>query len=58
MGTGFDAKDAAYLRKTLDTLKTSRLAVPLKGKNLAFVWPTLIAEFRGSTYDGNLRHAS
>jgi len=60
VGTGFDARDAAYLRKTLDTLKTSRPSVPLKGKNLVFVQPTLIAEieFRGWTDDGNLRHAS
>lgn len=60
VGTGFDAKDAAYLRKKLDTLKTSQPVVPLKGKKVVFVQPTLIAEieFRGWTDDGNLRHAS
>ncbi|MNF08520.1 ATP-dependent DNA ligase [compost metagenome] len=32
----------------------------MKGKNLVFAQPTLIAEieFRGWTDDGNLRHAS
>ena len=60
VGTGFDQKDADYLRATLDKLKTKRPAVPLKGKNLVFAEPTLIAEieFRGWTNDGNLRHAS
>lgn len=48
------------MRKTLDRLKTSKPAVPLKGKNLVFAQPTLIAEieFRGWTHDGSLRHAS
>jgi bifunctional non-homologous end joining protein LigD len=32
VGTGFNTKDAEYLRKTLDRLKTSKPAVPLKGK--------------------------
>jgi bifunctional non-homologous end joining protein LigD len=34
--------------------------VPLKGKNLVFAQPTLIAEieFRGWTREGSLRHAS
>lgn len=60
VGTGFKARDVEYLRKTLDKLKTKRPAVPLKGKNLVFAQPTLIAEieFRGWTHDGNLRHAS
>ncbi|AUX79619.1 non-homologous end-joining DNA ligase [Sinorhizobium fredii] len=60
VGTGFNTKDAAYLRATLDRLKTKRPAVPLKGKNLIFAQPTLIAEieFRGWTHDGSLRHAS
>lgn len=60
VGTGFNTKDAEYLRKTLDRLKTSKPAVPLKGKNLVFAQPTLIAEIecRGWTHDGSLRHAS
>ena len=60
VGTGFNAKDAEYLRKTLDKLETKQPIVPLKGKNLVFTLPTLIAEieFRGWTKDGNLRHAS
>ncbi|WP_411906845.1 non-homologous end-joining DNA ligase [Rhizobium mayense] len=60
VGTGFKEKDAAYLKKTLDKLKTRTPVVPLKGKNYVFAQPTLIAEieFRGWTDDGNLRHAS
>lgn len=60
VGTGFKEKDAAYLKKTLDTLKTRTPAVPLKGKNYVYAQPTLIAEieFRGWTDDGNLRHVS
>jgi bifunctional non-homologous end joining protein LigD len=59
-GTGFNGKDAVSLRNALDKLKTKTAAVPLKGKNLIFVQPTLIAEieFRGWTRDGSLRHAS
>jgi bifunctional non-homologous end joining protein LigD len=60
VGTGFGARDAEYLKKTLDRLKTNRPVVPLNGKRLVLVQPTLIAEieFRGWTDDGNLRHAS
>jgi bifunctional non-homologous end joining protein LigD len=60
VGTGFKAKDAQHLRASLDKLTTKRPAVPLKGKNLVFAQPTLIAEieFRGWTNDGSLRHAS
>ncbi|WP_313607108.1 non-homologous end-joining DNA ligase [Rhizobium sp.] len=60
VGTGFKEKDAVHLKKTLDKLKTKKPAVPMKGKNLVFAQPTLIAEihFRGWTDDGNLRHAS
>ncbi len=60
VGTGFKEKDAAYLKKTLDTLRIRTPVVPLKGKNYVFAQPALIAEieFRGWTDDGNLRHAS
>lgn len=60
VGSGFNPKDAEYLRKTLDTLKTKQPVVPVKGKNLVFAQPTLIVEieFRGWTDDGNLRHTS
>jgi len=60
VGTGFNTRDAEYLHKTLDKLETKQPIVPLKGKNLVFTLPTLIAEieFRGWTKDGNLRHAS
>ncbi len=61
VGTGFKEKDAACLKKTLDTLKTQDARrVRSSGKNYVFAQPTLIAEieFRGWTDDGNLRHAS
>ncbi|MDB5555571.1 MAG: ligD [Rhizobium sp.] len=60
VGSGFNTRDAEYLRKTLDKLKTKQPIVPLKGKNLVFAQPTLIAEidFRGWTHDGSLRHAT
>ncbi len=60
VGTGFKERDAIHLKQTLDKLKTKRPAVLMKGKNLVFAQPTLIAEinFRGWTDDGNLRHAS
>ena len=60
VGTGFSERDATYLKKTLDTLKTKTPAVPLKGKHCVFVQPTVIAEieFRGWTDNGSLRHAS
>lgn len=60
VGTGFNGKDAAYLRSALDKLRTKTPTVPVKGKNIVFVQPTLIAEigFRGWTKDGSLRHAS
>ncbi|EUB98066.1 DNA polymerase LigD, ligase domain protein [Rhizobium sp. CF080] len=60
VGTGFKEKDATYLKKTLETLKTRTPVIPLKGKDYVFAQPTLIAEieFRGWTDDRNLRHAS
>lgn len=60
VGTGFKQRDAAYLKTTLDKLKTKNPVIPLKGKNFVFAQPALIAEieFRGWTDDGNLRHAS
>ncbi|MGO8557891.1 ATP-dependent DNA ligase, partial [Rhizobium ruizarguesonis] len=39
VGTGFSARDAEQLKKTLDRLKTSRPVTPLKGKRLVFVQP-------------------
>lgn len=60
VGTGFNEKSATHLRKTLDSIKTNKPEVPLKGKSLVFAQPTLIAEieFRGWTDDLKLRHAS
>jgi bifunctional non-homologous end joining protein LigD len=45
---------------TLDKLRTKTPVLPLKGKDLIFAQPTLIAEIelRGWTGDGILRHAS
>jgi bifunctional non-homologous end joining protein LigD len=60
VGTGFSGKDAVFLRTALDKLRTKTATVPLKGKNIVFAQPTLIAEieFRGWSNDGKLRHAS
>jgi bifunctional non-homologous end joining protein LigD len=60
VGTGFNSKEAASLRSALDKLRTNKPVVPLKGKNLVFAQPMLIAEieFRGWSNDGKLRHAS
>jgi bifunctional non-homologous end joining protein LigD len=60
VGTGFNRKEADDLRRILDTLKTKKSVVPLKGKRLVFAQPTLIAEieFRGWTHEGSLRHPS
>lgn len=60
VGTGFKEREAIAFRSALDKLKTARPVVPLKGKQLVFAQPTLIAEieFRGWTNDGSLRHAS
>ncbi|MGJ7037276.1 bifunctional non-homologous end joining protein LigD [Shinella sp. BE166] len=57
VSTGLSAKDADYLRKTLDMLKTRKPVVPVKGKGYVFALPTLIAEieFSGWSEDGNLR---
>lgn len=60
VGTGFNGRQADYLKKTLDRLKATKPVVPLKGKRLVFAQPTLIAEieFRGWTHEGSLRHPS
>lgn len=60
VGAGFKAKDSAYLKATLDKLKTTKPVISVKRKNLVFAQPTLIAEieFRDWTGDGILRHAS
>lgn len=60
VGTGFKERDAIYLRQTLDKLSTKRPAVAVKGKDIVFAQPTLIAEieYRAWTEDGKLRHAS
>ena len=60
VGTGFSAKLARDLRIQLDGMRIEKPAVPLKGKNLVFVEPTLVAEvnFSAWTHDGHLRHPS
>ncbi|NTS29758.1 ATP-dependent DNA ligase [Phyllobacterium sp. BT25] len=60
VGTGFSAKLARDLRFQLDSMRIDKPAVPIKGKNLVFVEPTLVAEvnFSAWTHDGRLRHAS
>ncbi|WP_245448669.1 hypothetical protein [Phyllobacterium sophorae] len=58
VGTGFSAKLARDLRRLLDTMRVDKPSMPIKGKGLVFVRPTLIAEvnFSAWTHDGNLRH--
>jgi DNA polymerase LigD, ligase domain len=60
VGTGFTRQTAENLRSALDESATTKPVVPLKGKRMVFVKPTLVAEieFRGWTGDGSLRHAS
>ena len=60
VGTGFSAKLARDLRIQLDGIRIDKPAVPIKGKNVVFVEPTLVAEvnFSAWTHDGHLRHAS
>ncbi|MEK1891660.1 MAG: hypothetical protein AAAB35_29705 [Phyllobacterium sp.] len=60
VGTGFSAKMARDLRVQLDGMRTENPAVPIKGKNLVFAEPTLVAEVNFSTWthDGHLRHPS
>ncbi|RUM95251.1 ATP-dependent DNA ligase [Pseudaminobacter arsenicus] len=60
VGTGFKAHEAVALKKQLDAIKTDIPAVVVKGKNLVFVRPALVAEveFRAWTREGQLRHAS
>ncbi|NTS31353.1 ATP-dependent DNA ligase [Phyllobacterium sp. BT25] len=60
VGTGFSAKLARDLRVQLDGMRVDKPAVPIKGKNLVFVEPTLVAEvnFSAWTHDGHLRHPS
>jgi len=63
VGTGFNATNAADLKKKLDRIKTA--APPISGaagreKSVVWVKPDLVAEveFRSWTADGNIRHAS
>jgi len=60
VGTGFTEAELVELKRILDKLQAKTPAVPLKGKHVVFVEPTLIAEieFRGWTDDGKLRHAA
>jgi bifunctional non-homologous end joining protein LigD len=44
VGTGFTARMARDLRVQLDSMRTDKPAVVLKGKDLVFVQPTLAAE--------------
>ncbi|KQS95454.1 non-homologous end-joining DNA ligase [Rhizobium sp. Leaf386] len=58
--TGFNKRDLFNLRKMLDKLKTKRAPVAVKGHNIVFAQPTLIAEidYHAWTEDGKLRHAT
>ncbi|WP_375166075.1 ATP dependent DNA ligase [Rhizobium redzepovicii] len=61
MGTGFNERSAAELRKEMDKLIISKPAVDTgRKRNAVFLDPKLVAEieYRGWTRDGKLRHAS
>lgn len=44
VGTGFSARLARDLRIQLDRMRIDKPVVPIKGRNLVFVEPTLVAE--------------
>ena len=60
VGTGFSSTVLAELKRRLDDLRTGTPALAIKGRDLVFAEPRLIAEieFRAWTGDGRLRHAS
>ncbi len=60
VGTGFKDKVARSLKQQLDLMPIEHPPVRIKGKNIVYSRPELIAEieFRAWTGDGKLRHAS
>ncbi|UWU27287.1 non-homologous end-joining DNA ligase [Rhizobium sp. WSM1274] len=61
VGTGFNERSAAELRKQMDKLIISKPAVDTgRKRNAVFIDPKLVAEveYRAWTHDGKLRHAS
>ncbi|WP_156397465.1 non-homologous end-joining DNA ligase, partial [Rhizobium sp. Root1204] len=60
VGTGFKHSEARKLKQQLDQMPIERPPVSIKGKNLVYAHPKLVAEveFRAWTGDGKLRHAS
>ncbi|ACI55671.1 DNA polymerase LigD, ligase domain protein [Rhizobium leguminosarum bv. trifolii WSM2304] len=61
VGTGFNERSAAELREQMDKLIIPQPAVNTgRKRNAVFIEPKLVAEieYRGSTNDGKLRHAS
>ncbi|MBY5327645.1 ATP-dependent DNA ligase [Rhizobium leguminosarum] len=61
VGTGFNGRSAAELRKQMDKLIIAKPAVDTgRKRNAVFVQPELVAEieYRAWTHDGKLRHAS
>lgn len=60
VGTGFKHQQAKEIRKQLDLLRIDKPAAPIRGKNLIFTEPLIVAEieFRAWTGDAKLRHAS
>ncbi|KQV32890.1 non-homologous end-joining DNA ligase [Rhizobium sp. Root1204] len=60
VGTGFKHSEARKLKQQLDQMPIKRPPVSIKGKNLVYARPDLVAEieFRAWTGDGKLRHAS
>jgi bifunctional non-homologous end joining protein LigD len=60
VGTGFKHSMARKLKEQLDQLPIEQPPVRIKGKNIVYARPELVAEieFRAWTGDGKLRHAS
>jgi bifunctional non-homologous end joining protein LigD len=60
VGTGFKHSEARKLKQQLDQMPIERPPVLIKGKNIVYARPKLVAEieFRAWTGDGKLRHAS
>ena len=60
VGTGWKDSVARALKQQLDAIPATKPPVRIKGKNVVYARPELVAEieFRAWTGDGKLRHAS
>ncbi len=60
VGTGFNGRNSASLRKDMDARVMAKPVIPLKRKGVVWIRPELVAEveYRAWTSDGHLRHSS